>query len=146
MSFQDWFYNGRDCSEQYIRVYLRDPSKLTQDEVARQDANAARYIEEAQQLIASLQEYRQALAARYGELATALYSRRLELVREIRNDHKLYWVRLVLRYEDGTEIKEIQERYTGKERHAALARFSALKKQYPGIEAVEDIAKRSWER
>ena len=28
----------------------------------------------------------------------------------------------------------------------ALARFAALKRQRPGLEAVEDIAKRSWER
>ena len=145
MSYRDWFRNRSDC-DQHIRVYLRDPSKLTQDEVARQDSSAARYIEEAKQLIANLQEYRQALATRYGELATALYSRRLELVREIRNDHKLYWVRLILRYEDGTQVTELQERYTGPERHAAIARFAALKKQSPGIDAVEDIAKRSGER
>jgi len=50
------------------------------------------------------------------------------------------------RYEDGTEIQELNEHYTGKQRREALARFEELRKQRPGIELVKDIEKRSWEK
>ena len=45
-----------------------------------------------------------------------------------------------------TEVKELNEHYTGKQRREALARFEELRKQRPGIELVKDIQRRSWER
>ena len=40
----------------------------------------------------------------------------------------------------------IQETYPGTERHKAIKRFEALKKEYPGAKAIKDIEKRNWER
>ena len=48
--------------------------------------------------------------------------------------------------EDGTEIKELREKYSGKDRRKAFARFEEIQKQRPGIEAIKDIEKRSWEK
>ena len=47
---------------------------------------------------------------------------------------------------DGTEIKELREKYSGKDRRKAFARFEEIQKQRPGIEAIKDIEKRSWEK
>ena len=57
-----------------------------------------------------------------------------------------YYITLTKTLDDGTQVKELSETYTGKERRQAIARFEALKKQRPGIEAVKDIEKKSWER
>ena len=79
---------------------------------------------------------------------TAPYKLRLEIERDPhwRNQGVDYYVRIIRAYEDGTEVKELNEHYTGKQRREALARFEELRKQRPGIELVKDIQRRSWER
>ena len=96
----------------------------------------------------SSKEYRKALAARYSELDAAPYSLRLELERKpsYSGSGVLYYVRIIRKYQDGTEVQELAETYQGKQRREALARFEELKKQRPGIEIMKDIEKRSWER
>ena len=81
-------------------------------------------------------------------LQTAPYKLRLELKREAgwRGKGVDYYVNIYRTYEDGTEVMELNEHYTGKQRREALARFEELKKQRPGIEIMKDIEKRSWER
>ena len=142
---------GQPSDEGRINItgYLQHPAKLTTEKIKHYDQTAARLIFEAQQAVADLTEYRQALAARYAQLTTAPYSLRLELerCREGYNPSKVfYYVRIRKIYEDGTEILELKERFTGKERRKALARFEELKKQRPGIEVWQDIEKRAWER
>lgn len=153
MPYQDWFtdrdwncQSGEHCV--LIRNYLQDPAKLTQDRIKSHDDSAARTMEEARQLIADLTEYRQALAARYALLETSPYRLRLELRRNPAwsGGRVSFDIRLVRRYEDGTETEDLHEHYAGADRRAALARFAALKQQHNGIEAIEDIARRSWER
>lgn len=151
MSYQDWFRNawgGREDGRAEVRVYLAAPGKLTLDRIPWNDQQAARAITEAEALIQNLKEYRQALAARYAELTTCAYSLRLELVRyPSRSGHGVtFGLRIIKRYEDGTEVDELREHYTGKQRREALARYAELKKQRPGIDAVLDIERRPWER
>ena len=131
-----------------IRGYLVQPDKLTQERIRGNDESAARLIERCEEVIAALKEYRQALAARYAELDAAPYSLRLELERKpsYSGSGVLYYVRIIRKYQDGTEVQELAETYQGKQRREALARFEELKKQRPGIEIMKDIEKRSWER
>lgn len=151
MSYDQLFTRyGSPSKEAEIRItaYLLRPDTLTADRIAWNDEQAARMIAECQQTIEALQEYRQALAARYAALATDPYSLRLELKRDPgwRGSGVDYYVTLYRTYEDGTEDTELNEHYKGKQRREALARFEELKKQRPGIETVKDIARRSWER
>ena len=151
MSYETLFQRyGSPSTEAEIRItaYLIRPDKLTADRIPWNDEQAARLISGCESLIASLKEYRQALAERYAMLQTAPYKLRLELKREAgwRGKGVDYYVNIYRTYEDGTEVMELNEHYTGKQRREALARFEELKKQRPGIEIVKDIEKRSWER
>ena len=62
------------------------------------------------------------------------------------NNKKFYYIRHFTDYNDGTVVETETEKFPGKERRAALARFVELKKQYPGIVAEMDIDKKAWER
>ena len=142
---------GQPSDEGRINVtgYFTHPRKLTDERhIKLSDERAAQVIKEAQAAIADLTEYRQALAARYATLQTAPYSLRLELERYPADSYHgvSYEVRIIKRYEDGTTVPELMEKYQGKERRFALARFEELKKQRPGIEIWKDIERRSWER
>lgn len=130
-----------------IRDYLLLPEKLTENEIRRFDESAARTIAECEAAIQDLKEYRRDLAARYAQLTTAPYKLRLEIERDPhwRNQGVDYYVRIIRAYEDGTEVKDLVEHYTGKQRREALARFEELRKQRPGIEIKKDIDRRSWE-
>ena len=116
-------------------------------DVENADARAAQDIATLEGLIADLKEYRQALAARYAQLETMSFSDRLELQRvpSIGNG-VTYYIRLRRRYEDGVEAELQYQRFEGKQRREAIKRFEELKKQRPGIEAIKDIEKKSWER
>ena len=132
-----------------LSCYLVRPDALTLDRIPWNDQQAARYIAEIEATAAALREYRQALAARYAELSTMPYALRLEIKRTPASlsFHGVYFdIRIVRRFEDGTETEELREHFTGKERRQALARFEDLKKQHPGIEIVKDIEKKQWEK
>lgn len=151
MSYETLFQRyGNPSTDAEIRItaYLIRPDKLTADRIPWNDEQAARLISGCESLIAALKEYRQALAARYAELDAAPYSLRLELERKpsYSGSGVLYYVRIIRKYQDGTEVQELAETYQGKQRREALARFEELKKQRPGIEIIKDIEKRSWER
>lgn len=151
MSYLDLFQRygspSREASVQ-IRDYLIRPDVLTADRIANYDKSAARTIAECRQLIDQLTEYRQALAERYAQLATAAYRDRLELRRDpgYRGKPVVYSVQIVRTYEDGTTETPLSETYTGTERRIAFARFAELKRQRPGIDAVQDTDRRAWER
>ena len=44
------------------------------------------------------------------------------------------------------KVETETERFEGKDCHAAITRFNELLKQFPGIEAEIDIAKKPWEK
>lgn len=150
MSYLDLFQRygspSREASVQ-IRDYLLRPDVLTADRIASYDKSAARTIAECRQLIDQLTEYRQALAERYAQLATAVYRDRLELRRDpgYRGSPVIYSVQIVRTYEDGTTETPLSETYTGTERRKAFARFAKLKKERPGIETIQDTDRRAWE-
>lgn len=149
MSYEKLFTRyGSPSQEAEIRItgYLQHPAKLTCDRIPYNDQSAGRIIAQCESMIQSLQEYRQALAARYAELEASPYTLRLELERYPYDRGIVYYVRLIRIYPDGTEVKEIDEHYKGKQRREALARFEELKRQRPGIETVVDICRRSWEK
>ena len=152
MSYESLFTRyGSPSKEAEIRItgYLLHPSKLTADRITWNDESAARIISQCENTIESLKEYRQALAARYAQLAAAPYRLRLELERVPEGWQRpriWYYVRIRRIYEDGTEVMDLEEKYTGQERRAAFARFEELKKQRPGIELLQSTEKRSWER
>lgn len=151
MSYLDLFQRygspSREASVQ-IRDYLIRPDVLTADRIANYDKSAARTIAECRQLIDQLTEYRQALAERYAQLATAAYRDRLELRRDpgYKGKPVIYSVQIVRTYEDGTTETPLSETYTGTDRRKAFARFAALQKERPGIETIQDTDRRAWER
>ena len=151
MSYTDLFQRyGSPSKDAEIRIlyYLRRPEALdTFDRIKHYDSQAAQIIAQCKKLIEYMSEYRQDLAARYNQLATMPSRRRLKLERYINYDNKkFYYIRHFTDYDDGTSVETETETFPGKERRAALARFAALKKQYPGIVAEMDIDKKSWEK
>ena len=151
MSYQELFQRyGQASREADIRIsgYLLLPDKLKESkDITWNDRTAAHLIADCEKLVAQLKEYRQDLAKRYNQLETMAYSERVELERNPRLYGGVsYYVRIVRKYQDGTEITVQEEHFPGKERHQAIKRFENIRKQRPGIEAAKDIEKRSWER
>ena len=145
--FGDWYCrDGYANHTLYVNCYR--PDKLsTVAEILQSNERASRTITELESYITALQEYQQELAKRAAQLETMGYKLLLTLKRYKRYQGGVeYYITLTKTLDDGTQIKELSETYTGKERRQAIARFEALKKQRPGIEAVKDIEKESWER
>lgn len=146
MSYRDWFDN---YSRGEIRLigYFRPPEELTADRIPGMDRSAADLAKRAEALLENLAEYRNALAARYASLSVMPYRERLELERRPTYNGPVYYdIRIVREYEDGTKVKELSETYPGKQRREALSRFEELRRARPGIEAVQDISRRAWEK
>lgn len=141
---------GSPSEEAEIRFYgyLTRPDKLdTFKRIRDNDDRAARMIADCKHLVAQLTAYRQDLAKRYNELATMPSRDRLLLERAPHYSGKIiYYIRFFTDYEDGTTVCTASEAFEGRDRHKAIARFEELKKQRPGIEAIKDIEKRSWEK
>ena len=134
-------------SEVRISIYLTRPDKVdTTKRILENDKRAERDIFELKQIIEDLQDYRRALAARYGELETMSYHDVLTLERKPYRTPIAYDIEIKRVFEDKTENRVLFEHYEGKDRHKALKRFDELRKQHPGIEAIKDIEKRNWER
>lgn len=141
---------GSPSEEAEIRFYgyLTRPDKLdTFKRIRYNDDSAARMIADCKHLIAQLTAYRQDLAKRYNELATMPSRDRVLLERYPNYGGKIvYYVRMFTDYEDGTTVNTSSERFEGRDRRKAFARFEEIQKQRPGIEATKDIEKRSWEK
>ena len=146
------FFGGWHCRDGYANhtLYINcfRPDKLsTVAEILQSNELTSRTIAELESYITALREYQQELTKRAAQLETMGYKLLLTLKRYKRYRGGVeYYITLTKTLDDGTQIKELSETYTGKERRQAIARFEALKKQRPGIEAVKDIEKESWER
>lgn len=146
------FFGGWRCRDGYANhtLYINcfRPDKLsTVAEILQSNEWVSRTIAELEGYITALREYQQELSKRAAQLETMGYKLLLTLKRYRRYQGGVeYYITLTKTLDDGTQIKELSETYTGKERRQAIARFEALKKQRPGIEAVKDIEKESWER
>ncbi|MGN0978640.1 MAG: hypothetical protein ACI4PH_11345 [Faecousia sp.] len=151
MSYHDLLYRygyEQGDGETRLYIYAVNPKKLeTPKDVIYRDKDAATNIERLEKLIEDLKDYRQALAARYGELETMPYTRLLKLERRPHwKGHIEYIVAITKTHSDGTKVQELREVYPGKERRQAIARYQELQKQRPGIESVMDIEKMQWEK
>ena len=151
MSYHDLlnqYGQEQKSAEQRIYIYAQAPKSLTTTkEVVYRESSVRQTIGQLEKMIADLKDYQIALAARYAELETMSYQYRLELTRCPHWKGCIeYFVRIVKTLEDGSEIEELREKYSGKDRYKAIARFEELKKQRPGIEAIKDIEKRHWEK
>ena len=145
--FGDWHCrDGYANHTLYINCFR--PDKLsTVAEILQSNERASRTITELESYITALQEYQQELAKRAAQLETMGYKLSLTLERYKRYQGGVeYYITLTKTLDDGTQVKELSETYTGKERRQAIARFEELKKERPGIEAIKDIEKKSWER
>lgn len=138
----------QDSGETRAYIYVMHPRRLTKpEEIAYRDKRAAEDIAQLERIIEDLKDYRNALAARYGELETMPYSRQLKLERSPHwKGHIEYIITITRSYPDKTNVEELREVYPGKERKKAFERIKELRKQYPGIPYEEDIEKRSWEK
>lgn len=106
-------------------------------------------INEYEAIIETLKEYRKTLYQRYQEICSATYKLYLHLERKIKFDNRKSYVVTISKRFEGKDISNeeiLREEFEGRERHKALARFEALKKEYPNIENSKDISKRSWEK
>ena len=140
---------GSPSREAEIRLYgyLTRPDKLdTFDRIRHMDDNAARLIADCKRLVTQHSAYRQDLAARYNELVTMLSREEIKLERVNCYGSISYYLRFTTVYDDGTRCETASERYDGKARHKAIARFEALKKERRNAEFIKDIAKKQWER
>ena len=151
MSYDSLFQRyGQPSREADIRItgYLIRPDRITEaKDIDWMNESASRLIAECESLAEKLKEYRQDIAARYSQLETMPYTERVELERYPSSTRGIqYFIRIVRRYEDGSEVNQLSETYDGKQRHIALKRFAEIQKQRPGIEAIKDIGRRSWER
>ncbi len=130
-------------------TYVIAPKTMkTMKDIQTWDGYALRGIEEHEAAIKELKQYRMMLYERVQELETAAYTRRLKLIREPHWQGKKYYNVSVVKDYGGDigEITELTERYPGNERSKAFKRFAELKKQYPGIDIVQDTEKRGWEK
>lgn len=119
--------------------------------VKSEDEKAERTINELLEFAELLKEYRNTLFERAQEFLTAGYTMQLKITRNIDcwNGNKKFYVIEVLKILDlknADPVRVLKETHEGKERHTALKRFEQLKKQYPNIEIIKDIDKRSWEK
>ncbi len=149
MSYTDLF-NHRPDAEITRRIYIKKPEAVDSiKDITYYNGRAAQAIAEAEQMIATLKEYQQALYERYQEIYSTNYKLFLKIERRVKYDNsKSYAITICKRF-DGNNVADeeiLREVYEGKERHKALKRFEALKKEYPNIENEQDIAKRHWER
>lgn len=134
-----------EFSRSYTHLYRPDLIESVES-VASYDRQAKRVIDECQALIEQMTAYRQDLAARYNELVTMLSREEIKLERVNCYGSISYYLRFTTVYEDGTRCETASERYDGKARHKAIARFEALKKERRNAEFIKDIAKKQWER
>jgi hypothetical protein len=149
MSYQDLFTH-RDEAELRRFIYLKKPEAIKSiKDIEYYEYRARQAIAEAESLIETLGEYRQALYERYQTVTATNYSLFLKLERRVKYDNSKSYVITISKRFDGNNVEDeetLREVYEGRERHAALKRFEALKKEHPNIASEMDIAKKQWER
>lgn len=145
------YWRSGEDAELSIRFYIKKPEKIDSiKDIKYYENKAVQEIAEAEELIKTLQEYRQALYTRYQEMSKTNYRLCLRLERFVSyyDNLKKYIITIAKRFDGNNMADEeiLRETYEGKERHKALKRLEALKKEYPNIETEIDIEKKRWER
>lgn len=142
---------GSQSKDAEIRIsdFLIRPDALDElDRVQYYDKSAAETIKRLQYHIELLTAYRLSLAERYNYLATSPTIPVVRLKRHRNYDGKVFYYLQTFRrnINDSREVMEESKKYTGTERHRAIADYKAYLKSHPGIIAEMDIAKSKWER
>ena len=150
-NFADFYSQyGRetDVYKHELYLYGRRPGAIyALDELQREDERSATMIADLESMVDCLKQHRQAIAARYQELATAPTVPVITLKRTNTSYKGIQYTLTEYRqYLDGTRTEIRHTTYSGKERHKAIASFNAAVKAHPGITAEMDIAKGRWER
>lgn len=149
-TYKDFYSQyGMETKEYKHELYLygRRPSAIyALDELQREDERSANMIADLEAMVDCLKQHRQAIAARYQELATAPTVPVITLKRTNTYNCIRYTLTEYRQYLDGTRTELRHTTYSGKERHKAIAAFNAAVKAHPGITAEMDIAKGRWER
>lgn len=139
-------------NEEDLRVYAHIVKPSTISDMKRlllYDGYTKRSIEEAKQLIATLEKYREDLCSQAIAICTADYTRKIKFVRVPSYGSgscvrfELSIVRTLSGIGDATELLET---FSGVERRKAFKQFEVLKKLNPGIKVEQDTERRSWER
>lgn len=145
--YKDWF-NTRNEHQENIYFYATNPKSMDTSGLLAADKRAKNEIEELEFLIRQVKEYRTALSKRYNEIQSMEYTLELSLQRKSswRGDKKIYNISIDRIFSDGFRESIIKETYEGRERHKAIKRFKELQKAHPGINAIVDIEKKSWEK
>lgn len=153
-------YGSYADNAQYTHhVTYHDPRTLYEAaQIAHYDKWTAEKILDLEKEIASLKEYRAALAERYSELLTAATVPVIKLKRhkDSYTNKVFYYLEEITRYLDEpdnrsyvktpyTDRIDNSTKYEGKARREALQAFEAYKKAHPGIIAILDIEKARWE-
>lgn len=150
MSLESIYWRGEDAELSH-RLYIKKPDAIdSMKDVEYYDTKASQAIAEAEEYINTLKEYRKALYTRYQEICNTNFKLFLFLDRQVSyyDKTKTYIITIAKRF-DGNNVADeviLKEKFEGKERHKALKRFEALKKEYPNIEHDADIEKKRWER
>ena len=148
---EKFHYYGRDeyvTPDKYFVGGIYHPEKLdTLDRITESDKTAQRIMQAAKQLITDMQSYRDELYTRYAEMRAAqiVYDIHIQILRH--TDYyakKVYFTVCVFKgYRKGGVPFEkiINERYDGRERHKAIARYKELQREYPQAIAKNNITK-----
>lgn len=141
------------------RVMYCDPRTIYEpDRLKMYDKWSADNIERLTVELALLKDYRAAIVERFGELLTAATVPviRLKRHKDSYTNKVFYYLEEITRYLDEpntqnrvktpyTDRIDNSTKYEGKARREALQAFEAYKKAHPGIIAILDIERASWE-
>lgn len=150
MSIENLFTHRREAEIRHF-IYLLKPEAVDSiKSIEYYNARAVQAIADAENTVKLLKEYQQALYSRAQVIYNTNYKLFLHLERCVGHwdNIKTYVITIVKRF-DGNNVADeeiLREVYEGRDRHKALKRFEALKKEYPNIENEADIAKKHWER
>lgn len=146
-----------DTYDKNIRCHVYDPEKIFEEkQIKLYDEWAAREIQEIEEMLVILKDYRQILVNRFSELATSatIPVVRLRRQRDFWKDHKVfYYLEEITRYIDkpdqknGTSFTDVvinSTKYPGSERREAIKAYNKYTKDHPGITAELDIEKSKW--
>lgn len=150
-TYKDFYSRyGLETNEYKHELYLygRRPSAIyALDELQREDERSANMIADLESMVDCLKQHRQAIAARYQELATSPTVPAVELKRTNDSYRGIQYTLTECRqYLDGHRVEVTRQVFPGKERSKAIAAYKAIVKSHPGIIAEMDIAKGRWER
>lgn len=142
--------SASDDVELHAREYLIKPEKLdTIERVLHYDKSAEKTIEQLEKMIEKLQIYRIALCDQYNFLQTAPKKAIVKLKREKSyRDNKVYYYIMELEKNLINENETLisSKKFSGKVRKKAFEEFEEYIKNHPGVIAIKEIEKESWER